>query len=268
MDSFLQTRLREQMEAFPAKSALYCVDLRTGAELAALGQDIQVVSASTIKLAILLYALDRVGAGELSMEQFVPIESQDYCGDTQVFEAEYRRDGAGLREMLHWMMALSDNTATNALITLLGFEAINGYIAALGLKSTALQRKMLDFQAVSWGRNNYTSLEDQYRMYEGLYRGTLLPRELGQWALDLLGRCRSFSSLQRYLPDPVPVLHKPGELDHLSHDAGIILLPNHPYFLGVFTWDGPALDGQPQQKRLIGRLSRMVYDYMKEGTLE
>ena len=263
----LQRKLQSIMEAFPARSALYCVDLAAGEPLAALNEQTQVVSASTIKLAILLYALDRVGAGKLSLEQFVPIAAEDYCGDTRVFEPEYRRDGASLGEMLHWMMSLSDNTATNALITLLGFEPINDYIVSLGLKKTALQRKMLDFQAVAWGRNNYTSLEDQYRMYEGLYRGTLLPPGLRNWAMELLGRCRCFTGLQRYLSDPVPVLHKSGSLDHLNHDAGIFLLPNRPYFLGIFTWDGPALDGEPQQERLIGRLSRVVYDYMKEGTL-
>jgi hypothetical protein len=38
---------------------------------------------------------------------------------------------------------------------------------------------------------------------------------------------------------------------------------DRPYYLGIFTWDGPALDGQPQQNRLIGQLSRMIYDAMK-----
>ena len=38
---------------------------------------------------------------------------------------------------------------------------------------------------------------------------------------------------------------------------------DRPYYLGIFTWEGPALDGQPQQNRLIGQLSRMIYDAMK-----
>ena len=42
-----------------------------------------------------------------------------------------------------------------------------------------------------------------------------------------------------------------------------LLTDDRPYYLGIFTWDGPALDGQPQQNRLIGQLSRMIYDAMK-----
>ena len=63
------------------------------------------------------------------------------------------------------------------------------------------------------------------------------------------------------------VPHKPGGLDHLSHDAGIFLMKERPFYLGIFTWDGPALDGQPQQNQFIGKLSRMVYDAVKGGNV-
>ena len=49
----------------------------------------------------------------------------------------------------------------------------------------------------------------------------------------------------------------------IHDDAGIFLLDSKPYFLGIFTLDGPALDGEDHQQKLIGQLSRMVYDYMK-----
>lgn len=43
------------------------------------------------------------------------------------------------------------------------------------------------------------------------------------------------------------------------------MMEDRPFYLGIFTWDGPALDGEPQQNRLIGKLSRMVYDAVKGG---
>lgn len=264
MDMTLQRKLREVMDAFPARTALYCADLTTGAPLAAIREDTQVVSASTIKVAVLLTALAQVQAGMLALEQFVPILPEDFCTDTQVFEPEYRRDGGSLWELLYWMIVESDNTATNAVLSLLTFDAINRHCRELGLTATRAERKMLDFEAVARGKNNYTSPLDQYRMYSLLYRADILTQPLRAVALDFLGRCRSFDSLQRYLPQAVPVYHKPGGLDHLNHDAGIFLT-ERPYYLGVFTWDGPALDGQPQQKRLIGQLSRMVYDHMTGG---
>ena len=100
-------------------------------------------------------------------------------------------------------------------------------------------------------------------MFSRLYHGEILNKSLREVAFDFLSRCRSTDALQRYIPDAVTVLHKPGGLDHLNHDVGIFLTDDRPYYLGIFTWDGPALDGQPQQNRLIGQLSRMIYDAMK-----
>lgn len=266
MESLIR-RLEAEINAFPAKTALYCVDLTSGRPLIAMGENTRVVSASTIKLPILCRALQDVMEGTLQLDQFVPICPEDYCDDTNVFEPTYRQDGASLWEMLYWMIVSSDNTATNAMISLLGYDHVNDYCQTMGLTQTSLQRKMLDFEAVAQGRNNYTSPKDLYRLFAALYHGEILNPPLRETALDFLSRCRHMDALQRYLPDPVVVAHKPGGLDHLNHDAGIFLLKDRPFYLGIFTWDGPALDGQPEQNRFIGKLSRMIYDAVKGGTI-
>lgn len=265
MSTSITDWLNQTLDAFPCKSALYWVDLTTGKPFAAIRENTKVVSASTIKLPVLCCALQGVLDGAFALQQFVPISEEDFCEDTAVFEPEYRRDGATLWEMLYWMMVSSDNTATNAVLSLLTFDRINAYCASLGLTQTSVGRKMLDFAAVTAGRNNYTSPADQYRVYKLLYDGAILTPELRNVAFDFLSRVRHMDSLQRYLPDAVPVLHKPGGLDHLNHDAGVFLAEEKPYYLGIFTWDGPALDGQPQQCRLIGKLSRAIYDYTVKG---
>ena len=264
MDEYLQRALERALADFPGKYSLYCVELDTMTPAAAIAPQTRVVSASTIKVAIMLCALEEVNQGRLTLDRPVPLTQEDFCGDTRVFEPGYRKDSHSLWELLYWMIAVSDNSATNALITLLGYDRVNGWCEGLGLEHTSLGRKMLDFEAVARGRNNYTSALDQFRMYQALYEGRILNESLRKVAWDLLGRSRSFGSLLRYIPDPVTVCHKPGGLAHLSHDAGVFLLPGKPYYLGIFTWDGPSLDGEQEQARCIGRLSRLVYDHMKE----
>lgn len=263
----LESKLRALLEAFPAKSSLYCVDMASGQPLAAINEQARVVSASTIKLPVLCCALDAVLQGTFSLSQFVPIEESDFCPDTQVFETEYRRDGASLWETLYWMIVESDNTATNAVLRLLSFDRINDYCRGLALTKTCAQRKMLDFEAARQGRQNYTSPYDQFRVYDLLFRGEILNEALRAVAFDFLGRVRHMDGLQRYIPDPVTIYHKPGGLDFLCHDAGIILLPERPYFLGIFTWDGPSPEGDPRQSRFLGQLSRLVYDSLRNEVL-
>ena len=255
----LDAWLREQIDAFSGKVSLLMTDLINGKHYHSFDPDTQVVSASTIKVPILLYALEQVRQKRLSLEQAVPVPAESILPDTEVFELglpEY-----SLWELLYWMIVESDNTATNLVLDLLNWDEMNAYFKdTLGLKHTVCQRKMLDWDAVAAGKNNYTSAADQERIYWALYRGTILTHDLQEKALDMLRRQRCNDSFLRYIPQPVVVAHKTGGLDHVNHDAGIFELFSHPFYLGIFTWDGPALDGQPDQKRFIGKLAKQIYE--------
>lgn len=260
----LDAWLRRELAAFPCKSALLAADAKTGQVLHSINADLQVVSASTIKVALLYTALDLCDRGELSLSRRVPIPEDRICPDTEVFEPGNRCGGYSLWELLYWMIVESDNTATNAVIRLLGYGAVNACCASLGLRRTVLEREMLDWDAIAAGRNNYTSAADQCRLYLLLYRGEILTAKSRAVAMDLLCRQRSMDGLQRYLSAPVTVAHKPGGLDFLNHDAGLFLQDGRPYFLGIFTWDGPSPEGDTRQKQLIGRLSKAVWETYKD----
>lgn len=256
----LERYLREELDAFPGRAALLAAEAGGGHVLHAAAPDVQVVSASTVKVPILCAALELCRRGELDLGQLVPIPEDRICPDTRVFEAGNRREaGYPLWELLYWMTALSDNTATNAVIRLLGFGAVNDWCRAQGLEQTKLEREMLDWDAIAAGRNNYTSPADQCRVYRLLYGEEILTPELRETAMDFLRRQRHMDGLLRYIPDNVPVAHKGGSLDHLDHDAGLFLLPRRPYFVGIFTWDGAGTEEDPTRRRLIGRLSKAIY---------
>ena len=251
--------LRTEIAAFPCKTSLLVADLESGAVRHALDPAVRVVSASTIKVPILLTALEEVRLGRLTLEQKIPVPEREVLEDTAVFERGV--SAYSLWELLYWMIVESDNTATNVLIDLLGCDAINGYAQrVLGLKDTVCQRKMLDWAAIEAGRNNYTSAADQYRMYRLLCRGELLPPPLTETALDILRRQRCMDSILRYIPDRVDFPHKTGGLDFLSHDAGVFLQGEDSYFLGIFTWDGPSPEGDKRQRMFIGRLAKAIFD--------
>ena len=179
--------------------------------------------------------------------------------DTEVFDRG--ETDCSLWELLYWMTALSDNTATNVILDLLGLDAVNRYATrVLGLRHTVCRRKMLDAAAAAAGRDNRTSATDQCRLYRQLCLGRLLTPRLTETALDLLRRQRCMDAALRYLPYPVDFAHKTGELDGVTHDAGVFFQGSGGYYLGIFTWEGPSPDGDPEQKRYIGRLARAIYE--------
>lgn len=255
----LDRSLKSELAAFPGSTSLLVADLATGQVRHRWQPEVQVVAASTIKVPILLAALERVRQGWLCLEQTIPLPPQAVLPDTTVFDRG--EEHYSLWELLYWMIAVSDNTATNVVLDLVGLEWVNVYATtALGLTSTLCQRKMLDWDAIAAGRNNYTSAADQFALYRKLCAGDILTPPLVETALDLLLRQRSMDAILRYLPQRVDLAHKTGELDHISHDAGVFLRESGSYFLGLFTWDGPSPDGDPAQKRYIGRLARAIYE--------
>ena len=192
----------------------------------------------------------------------LPVPPETILEDTEVFErgvAAY-----SLWELLYWMIVESDNTATNTVIDALGYDAINSYARdVLGLKDTLCRRKMLDWAAIEAGRNNYTSTADQGRMYSLLFHGRILDEALRETAVDMLRRQRSTDLFLRYIPENVTVAHKTGGLDYVCHDAGIFYVPRRPFYLGIFTWDGPSPEGDKGQKMFLGRLTKAIYDTYK-----
>lgn len=249
--------LETEIAAFPCKTSLLMTDLQRGVELLTHDGDAQVTSASTIKVPILMTALDLASQNRLSMDQPVPIGTP--FEDTRVFEPENLQPEYTLMELLEWMIVNSDNTATNAVIDLIGMDAVNEFVTRVGAKQTVLQRKMLDFAAQKAGRDNLTSARDQFKFYS-LMAWCAKRDALWQEGMEMLYRQRSGAFL-RYLCGPLSVAHKPGGLDHVAHDAGLFMNNENPFYLGIFTWDGPSMDGEPEQQRFIARLTKKIYQW-------
>jgi len=58
------------------------------------------------------------------------------------------------------MIIVSDNRATNAIIDLVGMEAVAAYLARAGWRDTMLARRMMDLEARERGRDNFSTPRD------------------------------------------------------------------------------------------------------------
>lgn len=217
------------------------------------------VSASMIKLPIMLAALNEVQAGRLSLKQRIAVSERELTGDSRVFDGKIR--DASLEELITWMIITSDNTAANVLIELFGMDAVNRYCGSIGVKDTVLMRKMLDFGAVEKGLNNLTTARDVCSIYLMLDAKKILTPVLCETAIEILKKQRRNSCLPRYIWEDVEIAHKTGGVDYLTHDAGIFYVNEKKYYLGVFLQRCGDIKGNP---RLIGEVSRLVLDYYLE----
>ncbi len=255
----LHTAVEREIEGAQAFVSFLVENLKTGEVLIAHKEDIPVVSASIIKVPVLITALEQIQKGKLKKTSLIQVCESAILEDTEVFE--YKEGQYTLDELLVWMIINSDNTAANCLIDLLTKERINQTCRNLSLKNTRLERKMLNFEAVKWGYNNYTSAQDMGLVYRALYNKSILTPDLCDYAISILLRQRHKQNSMRYICDEVKIAHKTGELDFLNHDAGIFYLKEADYYFGAFVWDAPD---HVYGMRWIGRVSKLVYEYYRQ----
>jgi beta-lactamase class A len=198
-------------------------------------------TASTIKLAVLAELfhqeqLSRDGKpGNARLTDRYVVRKEDLVPDSAVVgnltpgvTVLTNRDLAGA------VVAVSDNSASNILATRLGMARVNETLDGLGLKQTRLRRQMMDLEAARQGRENIATPRELVSLLAAIYNNQLFRPELTRDFFDLLSTSKD-SSLPRLLPQNVKVANKPGALDAVRCDAGIIFVPGRPFAIAVMT---------------------------------
>ena len=215
-------------------------DLSDGETFLLHGDDV-FAQASSIKITVLaeLYNQEQRGRrGEQSvarLNDLYTVRSEDMVPDSSIM--------LGLtpgvtrvtnRDLATMMVAVSDNSATNVLIDHVGMANVEHMLTSLGLKNTHLQRKMMDIEAARQGRENVSTPREMMTLLEAIYRNKLLNKDLTADFLKMLSTPKD-SSIPKLLPADVVIANKPGELEAVRNDSGIVFVPNRPFVICVMT---------------------------------
>jgi beta-lactamase class A len=138
------------------------------------------------------------------------------------------------RDLATMMVAVSDNSATNVLIDRLGMENVNALLDSLGLHNTKLRRKMMDVKAAAEGRENISTPQEMLTLLQNIYQEKVLNKEMTADFFKMLSTHKN-SFIPRDLPADLQIANKPGELEAVRDDSGIVFLQNRPYIICVMT---------------------------------
>ena len=159
------------------------------------------------------------------------------------------------RDLATMMVAVSDNSATNVLIDRVGMENVNSLMNSLGLSHTRLRRKMMDVKAAREGRENVSTPREMMTLLAQIYRGKVLNKESTEDFFKMLST-HKYSALSRDLPDGLRIADKPGELEGVRTDSGIVFAQNRPYVICVMT---TYLHNERDGAEAIARISAAAY---------
>jgi beta-lactamase class A len=223
-------------------------------------------TASSIKIAILLelYRQDQEaragGKGKARLDDVYTFDPEDLVEDSRIM--------AGLtpvvtrvtnRDLAQFMVAVSDNAAANILYDRVGRDNVNAMLPRLGLSKTKLRRKMMDIAAARRGDENVATPQEMVRLLEAIYKGKLLNKQATAEFIKQLSTKKD-SYIPRYLPENIQVANKPGELEAVRTDSGIVYAPNRPFAISVMT----AYDrDEKAAERAISEVALEAYHYFE-----
>jgi beta-lactamase class A len=191
--------------------------------------------ASSIKICVLAELYRQAQQGKLRLTDLYTVSTADLVPDSYIMGG--LTPGVTkitLRDLATMMVAVSDNSATNVLIDRVGMDNVNVWLDSLGLTHTRLRRKMMDLKAASEGRENVSTPAEMMALLEGLYRGKVLNKEMTDDFFRVLSTHKD-SWIPRDLPDDLKIANKPGALEGVRNDSGVIFVERRPYILCVMT---------------------------------
>lgn len=235
------------------------IDGTTSDEKIFINENKEMPSASIIKLWILwkLYADSERQGIDLDKE-IIPLQDKNKTTGAGVLQYMNSGLNLSLHDYATLMITLSDNTATNILIDYLGMESINREIEKLGMSNTRLQRKMMDVDARSCGRDNITSARDVYDFFVKLLEGSDISTKSRNEMINML-LCQQFNDrLSLFLPEDIQFAHKTGGLFGIEHDAGIFFIKDTKVIIVVMMSD---LKNNADGLKVHNSLGAAVYNY-------
>src|SRR5689334_24852606 len=253
----LQTEIRQIDLQLDGVLGLAIKDLASGEEFLIHGDEIM-PQASSIKIAVLANLYLQAQQGKLKLTDEYVVRQEDMVTGSDIMSG--LTPGVTrltLRDLATMMVAVSDNSATNVLIRRVGMENVNAMLDSLGLHATRLRRQMMDLKAAGEGRENVSTPREMMTLLETIYRGKLLNKDMTADFIKMLSTHKE-SSLLQGLPDDVVAANKPGELEAVRNDSGIVLLKGRPYILCVMT---TYLRDEKDGATAIRKISALTYSY-------
>ncbi|MCC7154893.1 MAG: serine hydrolase [Bryobacterales bacterium] len=274
----LDQRIQNTIRGFQGTVSICARNLDSGKNVG-LKADAPVRTASTIKLPIMAALFRAVEEGRASWTETLLLRDEDKVSGSGVLHEFSGGVRLPLRDVMHLMIVVSDNTATNLILDRISADAVNAEMDRYGLSRTRSLRKVRGDGNVLKAPSGWSKaglLEENKRF--GL--GVSTPREMVE-LLDRIANGKAVSAAaskemievlkrQQYKDgigrrlSGVEVASKSGALDALRSDVGIVYGKRGRIAIAITVDDMPKIDYTADNvgNILIAEISRILVEML------
>lgn len=266
----LDEKVHAAIGDFRGKVWIHAKNLDSGKEFSLRGDE-QVRTASTIKVPIMAETFRQVATGKLRWDDQIELTREKKQGGSGILFEFSDGTKIDLRTAVHLMIVVSDNTATNLVLDKVTSDAVNEYMAELGLRDTLSMRKIggggdskawLNDQRNRLFGLGRSSPRDMVRLMEMLERGEVVSKEASAEMIAILRRQQFKDGIGRGQSDTTPVASKSGALDRLRADVGIVYTRRGRIAMAIYIDDMPYTGYHQENPGLamIWKLSQILQE--------
>jgi beta-lactamase class A len=217
-------------------------------------EDKTLETASLYKLWVMATAFSQIQNGKLKETDILSKDVQELNKDFNIAS-----DSADLTEgTITWpvqnaieqMIIISDNYSALLLTEKIGLSNVAAFLENNGLVKSKVGEDV---------KSPMSTASDIALFLEKLYNGLLANKEYTDKMLDLLKNQQLNGKLPKNLPQDTVIAHKTGELNDISHDAGIVYTPKGDYVIVVMS---KAQDSEKTNEK-IAEISKEVFGYFE-----
>ncbi len=238
--------------------------------------------ASVFKIPILATAGQQIAAGTLKLDDRVTLTEEAKSTGSGVLRFFQAGVAPTVRDLLTLMIIISDNTATDMNVALLGGPAvIEGAMHQLGLNDIYFKmdcknllkslfppeiRDLPLAEIKAWAdehdvvrdglafsrtpENNVSTALAMTKLVHMLFTGQIVEGAVKDELLDILYKQQLNQRLPRFLPSNVPFAHKTGTIGGTTNDSGVMTVDenNHVIVTAFTVWNDHEFWQQPEAR--------------------
>ncbi len=298
-------RLRNQIESITkgveGEVGVAARHIETGEEIYING-DTYFPMASVFKVPIFVEVMAQIKEGRFSLDEEISIQKADqHLGSGYLSDLDAPGIKLSVSNLINLMMMISDNSATDILLTKVGAENVNNRLRSYGLERITVNRtcQHLIMDAIGMDYEKYKGLplddvikgyrkerkenpevfekasanfsnviqdqsspEAMNRLLEMIFEKEILDEESCDHIISVMLKCQTGERrLKGDLPGYVQVAHKTGTIGGTVNNAGIIYLPDNLGHVAITVFTKDTEDETREVEDIIAQIARFVYDY-------
>lgn len=272
----IENSLLDLMNTGGADFSLYAKNLATS-EVIGINAEKVTATASCIKLFILIELARQADVKEIDLGETVDLAASDLIGGSGVLKFLQHKAVLSLHDIAMFMIALSDNTATNILIDRLGMDRINRTARDIGCVSTDL-RTRIDFDAIGndIARLAVSTAADFGLAMQQIAAGSLFSESASRFIRSVMSTQQHLEMIPRYLPynqyagdlglaEEISVANKTGFFPGFRGDVAIVRAGDADFVIALFAENCRDMSFQVDHETAIcmGKIGKLLVEHFR-----